>query len=144
MASVTLRRSHIPESCVYIRAIDGQGKVHTQCTSLVVAKTKVAPLKRLSIIRLELCGSVVLARLLRHVARIMEAPLSKVFAWTESSVTLAWLQGNVRRFLAFVGNRVAEISEAIPVACWLHVKGINNPADCASREMTCGGRDLKS
>ena len=35
----------------------------------------------------------------------------------------------------FVGNRVAEISDAIPVACWRHVKGADNPADCASRGM---------
>ena len=35
----------------------------------------------------------------------------------------------------FVGNWVAEISYAIPVACWRHVKGADNPADCASRGM---------
>ena len=32
-----------------------------------------------------------------------------------------------------MGNRAAEISEAIPIACWLHVKGVDNPADCVSR-----------
>ena len=37
--------------------------------------------------------------------------------------------------MAFVGNRVAEITEAIPVACWHHVKGSDNPADSASRGM---------
>ena len=117
---------------VYVRAEDEQNNVHT---SLVLAKTKVAPLKRLSIPRLELCGAVILAKLLHHVAKILEIPYSDVFAWTDSLVTLGWLQGSPRRFLPFVGNRVAEITEAIPVACWRHVKGINNPADCASRGM---------
>ena len=85
--------------------------------------------------RLELCGSVILSRLLCHVARILEILFSKVFAWTDSSVTLGSLQGNQRRFSAFVGNRVAEISEAIPVAYWRHIKRVYDPADCASRRI---------
>ena len=117
---------------VYLRGIDDQGDVHV---ALVMAKTKVAPLKRLSIPRLELCGAVILARLLRHVAKTLELPTSSIFAWTDSRVTLGWLQGSPRRFLAFVGNRVAEISDAIPMACWRHVRGTDNPADCASRGM---------
>ena len=48
---------------------------------------------------------------------------------------MGWLQGNPRRFLALVGNRVAEISEAIPVlACRCHVKGSENPT-CPSRRI---------
>ena len=78
---------------VYIRAVDDQGKIGM---SIVIAKTKVAPLKRKTIPCLELCGAVILARLLCQVARILEIPSSKVFAWTDSSVTLGWLQGNPR------------------------------------------------
>ena len=101
--------------------------------SLVMAKTKVAPIKRLSIPRLELCSGVVLSKILCHVADTLEIPSSDVFAWTDSQVVLGWLRGNPRRFKPFVGNRVAEISEAIPVGCWRHVRGTENPADCASR-----------
>ena len=103
--------------------------------ALFVVKTKVPPLKKLSIPRLELCGAIVLARLLRQVARISETPFSKVFDWTDSFVPLGWLQGNPRRLVAFVGNWITEKSEAIPVACWWHVKGTDNPAECASRGM---------
>ena len=117
---------------VYIRATDNQNNIHV---ALVMAKTKVAPIKQLSISCLELCGAVIVSKLLHHMANILEVPLSSVFAWTDSRITLGWLQGNPHRFLTFVGNRVAEIFNAIPVACWRHVKGADNPADCASKGM---------
>ena len=62
---------------VYIRMIDEEGKVHI---TLVVAKTKVAPIKRLSIPRLELCGAVIVAKLLNHVLKVLNVPSSNVFA----------------------------------------------------------------
>ena len=77
-------------SVLYLRAIDSEGDVHI---SLVMAKTKVAPIKRLSIPRLELCGGVVLSKILSHVADTLEIPSANVFAWTDSQVVLGWLQG---------------------------------------------------
>ena len=62
-------------------------------------------------------------------------PLPNIFAWTDSRVILGWLQGNPQKCLTFVGNQVAEISEVIPAACLHHIKGADNPADCASRGM---------
>ena len=47
---------------VYIRGEDSNGNTHVQ---LIAAKTKVAPLKRLTI-RLELCGAYLLTQLLEH------------------------------------------------------------------------------
>ena len=115
---------------MYLRATDDQNNVHV---ALVMAKTKVAPINRLSIPCLELCGAVIISKLLHHVAKILELPLFNIFASTDSHVTLGWFQGYLRRFLTFIGNRVAEISEAIPVACWRHIKGADNPADRTSR-----------
>ena len=122
-------RNGIFTSGVYIRMTDEKGNPYDASR----IKTTVAPIKQLSIPRLELCGTVILAKLLKHVAKILNVPSSNVFARTDSRVTLGWLQGNPRRFLAFIGKRVAEISKAIPVAFWRHVKGSENSADCASR-----------
>ncbi len=115
---------------VYLRMASTDGSVHT---SLVTSKTKVSPIKRLTIPRLELCGAYVLARLLDHTRRIFKVPLSDVFAWTDSTIVLNWLTGSPRRFKTYVGNRVSCIVDLISPGRWGHVDGLQNPADCASR-----------
>ena len=115
---------------VYLRMVDSSGDVHT---SLVMSKTKVSPIKRLSIPRLELCGAQVLAQLIQHAKEVFQLPLSDIFAWTDSTIVPAWLAGNPRRFKTYVGNRVSAIVDQIPPDRWNHVAGTENPADCASR-----------
>ena len=115
---------------VYMRVVNSDGSTHV---SLVTSKTKVSPIKRLSIPRLELCGALLLSRLLSHTKEVLKMSVSDVTAWTDSTVVLSWLAGNPRRFKTFVGNRVAQIISDIPVERWKHVAGTENPADCASR-----------
>ena len=102
-------------------------------TSLVTSKTRVAPIKRLTIPRLELNGALILAQLLSHCKNVLDLPLSSVHAWSTSTIVLAWIQGNPRRFKVYVGNRVAQIMDLTPAECWSHVVSEENPADCASR-----------
>ena len=87
---------------MYLRMIDEEGKVHM---ILAIAKTKVAPINWLSIPWLELCGTVILTKLLAYVAKVLNVLSSNFSAWTDSQVTLGWLKGNSRRFLGFVGHR---------------------------------------
>ena len=115
---------------VYFCAQDECGNVHV---SLVISKTKVAPIKRLTIPRLELCGAKLLSQLLHHTQQALSIPTSSVFAWTDSTIVLSWLNGNPRRLKTFVGNRVSHIMQLIPPDRWNHVSSPDNPADCASR-----------
>ena len=115
---------------VYLRTVDTEGNIKT---SLVSSKTKVSPIKRQTIPRLELCGALLLAKLLNHIMRILEIPMIDLYAWTDSTIVLSWLTGSPRRFKTFVGNRVSQIVDLLPPDRWRHVIGIENPADCTSR-----------
>lgn len=101
--------------------------------SLVMSKTRVTPLKRLSIPQLELCGALLLARILTHIQRTLEISSCDTYAWTDSTVVLGWLSGDPRRYKTFVGNRVSQIVDNVAPNRWSHVAGYENPADCASR-----------
>ena len=76
---------------VYLRMLDEIGNVHV---SLVMSKTKVSPIKRQTIPHLELCGALLLARLVYHIKHVFDMSIDNVYAWTDTSVVLSWLIGS--------------------------------------------------
>ncbi|XP_059053822.1 uncharacterized protein LOC131848084 [Achroia grisella] len=101
-------------------------------TTLIMARTKVAPVKQISLPRLELCAAALLSKLLKHVMRILSIDTSKTFAWSDSKVTLAWIKGDPNKWTPFVKNRVIEIRNNLNIQ-WLYINTKENPADPASR-----------
>nr|XP_029717310.1 uncharacterized protein LOC115260537 [Aedes albopictus] len=109
---------------------------HFQISSrLLCSKSKIAPIgnNRTTLPRLELCASVLLARLISNVKSTINEPIFEVHAWTDSQVVLAWLSGGASRWKTFVANRVAEITTHLPAINWDHVDTHQNPADLISR-----------
>ena len=78
----------------------------------------------MTIPRSELCGALIVARLLKHMSGILHIPTENIYAWTDSEVMLGWLRGDPRRFKVFVGNRVSEILELTLPKAWRHVAGV--------------------
>lgn len=115
---------------VYARTIDNNGEVNV---TIIASKTKVAPLKQLTIPKLELCAAELLAQLLRDISHILNIDMSHIYAYSDSMVVLSWLQSQPSRWQVFVGNRVSKIIQAIDNDRWRHVKSGDNPADLASR-----------
>ena len=73
---------------VYIRITDKQGQVSSQ---LVMSRSRVAPIKTVSLPRLELLAAVVNARLLKYVAETLPIKMDSVVCWTDSMVALHWI-----------------------------------------------------
>ncbi|XP_011687752.1 PREDICTED: uncharacterized protein LOC105449960 [Wasmannia auropunctata] len=117
-------------AAVYLRTVQIDGSI---TVSLLIAKSKVAPLKTMSIPRLELSAAHLLARLMHFSRLALQLPTIECHCWTDSTVTLAWLNQSPSRWKTFVANRVSAIHSLLPDVPWRHVPTQTNPADCASR-----------
>lgn len=117
-------------ACVYLRSRDDQGSWQM---SLLAAKTRVAPVKEISLPRLELCAADLLAKLYQVVYRNIAQYVEESIAFTDSKVVLAWLEADPYKWKTFVANRVARIVTIIPRENWYYIKSQENPADKATR-----------
>ena len=111
---------------------DSSGGIHT---SLVMSKTRVAPLKRKTIPRFELCGTPVLAQILSQSKHALNIPKDHADLCLDRLIHSPQL--DTRKSTSFLGvcwdSSGPEIMELIPPERLKHVVSADNPADCASR-----------
>jgi len=117
-------------ACLYIRSTDSNKKIFCE---LLCSTSKVAPLKKLTIPRLELCAATLLAKLYTKAVSALNITVIEIYMWTDSAIVLAWIQGPSTKWKNFVGNRVALIQENTAAATWRHVPNNSNPAHLISQ-----------
>ena len=117
-------------ACAYIRQKTKQG---TYEVNFVAAKSRVAPLKQLTIPRLELQAAVLASRVAKTIVKECTIQFADVKFFTDSSITLAWIQSPSRSFKPFVSARIGEIQNNSDPSQWKHIPGEENVADDVSR-----------
>jgi hypothetical protein len=116
-------------ACLYICSTDNNNKTSSELCST----SKFAPLKQLTIPRLELCAATLSAKLYKEAIHALNTMVHESYLWTDSSIVLTWIQGPSNKWKTFVGNRVAFIQEDTASATWRHVPTQSIPADLISR-----------
>ncbi|XP_055839551.1 uncharacterized protein LOC129907395 isoform X1 [Episyrphus balteatus] len=102
-------------------------------SKLLTSKTRVAPLKMVTIPRLELSATELLSRLVKGVIESMEWPTAEYVLWLDSSPAYYWIRKETRNLRTYVANRVSSIQTNTDLRCWRHIDGKENPADLLSR-----------
>ena len=77
-------------------------------TQLIASKTRLSPLKAISIPRLELMGALIGVRLTKQVSTALEIPMKDATFWVDSMNVLHWIHRRSRDYKPFVAHRVGE------------------------------------
>lgn len=117
----------------YLHVIDVHGK---HKVNLIAAKSCVAPIKTLTIPKLELQAAQLLARLMIKVKTALNILDIECFAWSDSTIVLSWLRHPPTLWKVYVTNRVTQIQSLIPTEHWRHVPTELNAADCVTRGLS--------
>eukprot|EP00112_Aurelia_sp_Birch-Aquarium-sp1_P026220 Seg9160.2 transcript_id=Seg9160.2/GoldUCD/mRNA.D3Y31 product="hypothetical protein" protein_id=Seg9160.2/GoldUCD/D3Y31 len=99
----------------------------------IAAKSRVAPLKQLTIPRLELQAAVLASRLAKTIQEESRIQFKDVKFFTDSSIALSWIQSPSRNYKPFVSSRLGEIQSNSDPSQWRHIPSEDNVADDLSR-----------
>lgn len=120
-------------AAAYVRSTFKGG---TTITKLLCAKSRVSPIKKQTLPRLELCAALMAAELSQRLRKVMQIKSLPIFLWTDSEIVLSWIHSNSSCFQTFVGNRISKIQTLTLPEQWRHVSSKDNPADILSRGLS--------
>ncbi|XP_065360529.1 uncharacterized protein LOC135954335 [Calliphora vicina] len=115
---------------IYIRIIKHNGTIST---CLLSSKTRVTPIKQISLPRLELCAAHLMVKLMAKIKNTFGFHDVPTYGWTDSTVVLAWISDHPVRWKTFIANRTSYIIDKLPATQWRHISPQFNPADLATR-----------
>lgn len=105
-------------------------------THLLVAKSRVTSTKPSTIPRIELNGAELAVKLTTWTLKYLKIQIDCVNYWSDATIVLYWIYGDINRWKPYVANRIAKISKNSKPEQWNHVSTKDNPADCATRGLT--------
>ncbi|XP_060605456.1 uncharacterized protein LOC132757974 [Ruditapes philippinarum] len=114
----------------YLRMVDSKDRMHC---SFVIGKSRVSPLKQVTIPRLELTAATVAVRTDKMLKSEIDFQLNDSVFWTDSMSVIRYIRNTSSRFRTFVANRLSVIHEGSNPDQWHYVSTKLNPADVASR-----------
>jgi hypothetical protein len=100
---------------------------------LVCSKSRLEPVKRVTLTRLELLAALVGERLLHCFCILTGYDIAQAILCTNATVALGWIQSDPNRWQTFTCNRVTEIQSHTTPAQWRHCPGPDNPVDHFTR-----------
>jgi len=98
-----------------------------------MAKKRVAPIKSLTLPRLELMTAVMGARLMQHIEYSLS--IQNVYLWSDSQIVIYWIQSD-KQLNRFKANWVKEIKNQTGDIRWRYCQTDSNPADLQTRGLT--------
>ncbi|XP_003366103.1 conserved hypothetical protein [Trichinella spiralis] len=107
-------------TAVYLVAIDKNGK------------RTVAPLKQVTLPRLELMAAFAAAKLIAFVKNNLRIRVDELICWSDSEITLCWIKNSTQKLKPFIQNRVEVIRQLTSPVLWRYCSTKNNPADFLS------------
>ena len=119
-------------ACAYVRQKKDDD---THAVNFVAAKRRVAPIKHLTIPRLELQAAVLASRVAKSIREESRLQFTHVKFFTDSTITLAWTRNLSRSFKPLMSSRVGDIQSATDPKQWNHIPSEDNVANDLSREI---------
>ena len=120
-------------SVTYQRLCDNEGLIHC---SFLLGKAHLAPIKAVTIPRLELTATTVSVRLGETLKKELDDKTETVQYHTDSVTVLQYIANDHKRFQVYVANRVQLIRNLSNPSQWRYVDTKENPADEASKTLT--------
>jgi len=117
----------------YLRSVNANGDIHC---SFVLGKSRVTPLKSMTIPRLELTAATVAVKLDKIITKELDIKVDRSIFWTDSTSVLRYIHNEDKRFHTFVANRISMIHDGSEPCQWRYINTKLNPADDASRGLS--------